>query len=212
MARTVARAQCAWPHGGMRGCDEWSRRAALRSNIAINAVSTSHFLVTDVDLWPSKTLYQIFLNLPTHYLAADNYAMVVPAFEISSNVHKSIGTEAVPDTFAGLQVCSDFSICQIFKHKTDTHTSTWYKRWWEQTEAEGAYKVPCFDSIRYEPYLLVPKAEQTPLFDERFVGYGKNKIQFVQHLRLLGFQFFVLPQAPPRRRRAASVLPPRTGR
>ena len=40
---------------------------------------------------------------------------------------------------------------------------------------------------------MVPKDRPTPLFDERFVGYGKNKIQFVQHLRLLGFQFFVLP-------------------
>ena len=163
-------------------------------NIALEAVTTSHFLVTDVDLWPSRTLYGLILNLPTSYLSSASYAMVVPAFEISSSVHKTLGVGSVPDSFDGLRVCSEMAICDVFKHATDTHTSTWYKRWWQQAEADGAYKVPCLDSIRYEPYLLVPKADQTPLFDERFVGYGKNKIQFVQHLRLLGFQFFVLPR------------------
>ena len=42
---------------------------------------------------------------------------------------------------------------------------------------------------------MVPKAVSTPPFDERFVGYGKNKIQWVQHLRLRGFSFHVLPKA-----------------
>ena len=77
--------------------------------------------------------------------------------------------------------------------------------------------MPCFDSIRYEPYVLVPRGGETPAFDEEFVGcaalscpparalpprsprraarrrYGKNKIQFIQHLRLKGFTFWVLP-------------------
>jgi len=33
-----------------------------------------------------------------------------------------------------------------------------------------------------------------PYYDERFHGYGKNKIQHVQHLRLMGYRFLVLPQ------------------
>eukprot|EP00962_Isochrysis_galbana_P050606 scaffold21983_cov118-Isochrysis_galbana.AAC.2 len=48
---------------------------------------------------------------------------------------------------------------------------------------------------RYEPYLVVPRLHSTPPFDERFWGYGKNKIQWIQHLRFAGFVFYVLPRA-----------------
>lgn len=34
----------------------------------------------------------------------------------------------------------------------------------------------------------------SPYYDERFHGYGKNKIQHISHLRLLGYRFSVLPQ------------------
>ena len=51
-----------------------------------------------------------------------------------------------------------------------THTSTWYRRWWKTAADDGPYKVPCFDSIRYEPYVLVPRGGETPAFDEEFVG------------------------------------------
>ena len=40
----------------------------------------------------------------------------------------------------------------------------------------------------------MPRGGATPFFDERFVGYGKNKIQWIQHLRLLGFTFHVMPK------------------
>ena len=33
-----------------------------------------------------------------------------------------------------------------------------------------------------------------PHYDERFVGYGKNKIQHVSHLRYLDFEFEVVPE------------------
>merc|ERR1712100_560365 len=45
---------------------------------------------------------------------------------------------------------------------------------------------------RYEPFVALRKAADTPPFDERFVGYGKNKVQHLVHLRHAGYRFEVL--------------------
>ena len=59
----------------------------------------------------------------------------------------------------------------------------------------SAYRIPCFDKPSFEPYLIVQgDAPHTPRFDERFVGYGKNKVQWVQALKAEGFSFWVLPR------------------
>jgi hypothetical protein len=64
--------------------------------------------------------------------------------------------------------------------------------------------IDCFDSLRYEPYVVLRWCPSgiyegkplpvAPFYDERFVGYGKNKIQYVSHLRFTGYQFGVLPE------------------
>ena len=36
--------------------------------------------------------------------------------------------------------------------------------------------LECFRSNRYEPYLVLPVNPDTPLFEESFRGYGKNKV------------------------------------
>ena len=51
---------------------------------------------------------------------------------------------------------------------------------------ETVRPIECFRSNRYEPYVVVSMA-QMPLYDERFAGYGKNKIQHVSHLRRMGY-------------------------
>ena len=44
----------------------------------------------------------------------------------------------------------------------------------------------CFYSRRY---LIVRKSDHLPLFDERFINYGYNKQQWVEHLRYIGYKF-----------------------
>lgn len=53
----------------------------------------------------------------------------------------------------------------------------------------GVFKV----SLIYR-YLLLKYDQDMLLFDERFVDYGCNKVQYVDHLRLLGYQFYILTQ------------------
>lgn len=76
-------------------------------------------------------------------------------------------------------------------------------------------QIPCFDSNRYEPYVVTPwcplqdttheitnrppsqrssiATPLSPYYDERFHGYGKNKIQHIAHLRAMGYRFSILP-------------------
>lgn len=43
--------------------------------------------------------------------------------------------------------------------------------------------------------MMVRYTESTVLFDERFVDYGCNKVQYIDHLRNIGYQFYLLTQA-----------------
>ena len=122
----------------------------------------------------------------------------------------------LPETFEALQHCVESKDCRVFQstNNRDGHGSTrsqeWLQRqWYEDNNKDEATqhrvrRISCFESLRYEPYVVIewclPPATTTesaravPFYDERFHGYGKNKIQHVQHLRLLGYQFGVLPQ------------------
>lgn len=55
-------------------------------------------------------------------------------------------------------------------------------------------KVKCFRERFLEPYVMVKK-NGIPLFDERFINYGYNKVEWIEHLRYMGFEFHVLSQS-----------------
>ena len=46
-----------------------------------------------------------------------------------------------------------------------------------------------------EPYIFVKRSNTLPHFDERLVKYGKNKVQWVTHLRLAGYKYHILSQS-----------------
>ena len=53
----------------------------------------------------------------------------------------------------------------------------------------------CFNHVFQEPYLMVRRSPSLPLFDERFINYGYNKVQWVEHLRWIGYQFALIIQS-----------------
>jgi len=88
--------------------------------------------------------------------------------------------------------------CIVFQAESNYHGhSTTRSSDWLAASAHWPVPQPitCIDSIRYEPYLVLSTwGPATPRYDEQFTGYGKNKIQFVNHLRVAGFKFSVLPR------------------
>ena len=54
-------------------------------NIAIKRVRTSHFIVLDMDTWPSYSTYDEIMKLPPSYLENDYFATILPVFSFSSH-------------------------------------------------------------------------------------------------------------------------------
>ena len=69
--------------------DEWDFKGYIVSDcIAIQQVHTTHFLMTDIDLWPSSTAYKTILH--SRLLKSARAAMVLPAFEFHNDRSKKI--------------------------------------------------------------------------------------------------------------------------
>jgi hypothetical protein len=127
----------------------------------------------------------------------------------------------LPTLFNDMKECVRDKNCIVFQsdnnwegHHT-TKTQKWLKSEWyeESSSSENGTKkrktirqIKCFDSLRYEPYVVLPWCPAstsssgnpqplTPYYDERFYGYGKNKIQHISHLRYRGIPFYVLPRS-----------------
>ena len=64
-------------------------------NMARDKISTSHFWVMDMDMWPSSNLYDTLLSLDRRYLEDENLAVIVPSFEYKKEDKN----------------CQDFEIC-----------------------------------------------------------------------------------------------------
>jgi hypothetical protein len=185
----------------------------LLRNLGIQSVNTTHYIVLDVDLWPSASLHAAIMGVPNLLLRSKYAALVVPAFQLNEdqrgNRHGSADETGhandasfanfarVPIDKAELERCLGAKQCSPFYSHTspETHSSTPYA-WW-QNAAPGSEPQPikCFRSARYEPYVVLPKLATTPTYSEAFAGYGKNKIEVITHLRFAGFRFYALPGA-----------------
>jgi len=191
----------------------------LLRNLAISSARTSHYLLVDVDLWPSlellSQLRKALRGCPS--CSGARSAIVVPAFAIrgkwdsAEEIEKLTlamaknQTQYMPYDFISLQHCAGRSTfkshfdrmeyifkCGIFGGHNNHygHSSTRIYHWWQQV---GLRRLGCIESNRYEPYVVLPRAEAERLqYDTAFTGYGGNKIELILRLRLMGFAFYVI--------------------
>ena len=184
---------------------------ALR-NAGIRCVATTHYFLTDVDFWPSTELRGLLAPQLRNWPA--QLALVVPAFERKSPKSRRFpggscdikrandsachaawqrGEIEMPADFQSLQCCLSAGDCAVFdsRFNPEGQDAAGAKEWASLGRA-ARRAVPCFKSGRYEPYVVLERTAATPTFDERFRGYGKNKMEHLVHLRHAGYFFEVL--------------------
>ncbi|CAN0510823.1 unnamed protein product, partial [Ectocarpus sp. 12 AP-2014] len=172
-------------------------------NVAVKAVKTSHFFMTDIDIWPDINAYSALhmrYRLETERVEDARSAIVFSAFSRRRFCEEEDCLQYandVPETIADLKPCLETNTCGRFDAANQSGQGTAYVYYWRsmlrQPNQRTLEHILCFKSHRFEPYLVVRKTALLPKFDERFLGYGKNKIQWINHLRYSGFSFYVMP-------------------
>jgi hypothetical protein len=164
---------------------------ALR-NVSVEHAPTNRVFLCDVDfacnVGAHASLVQHANRLSPRLKKT---AIVVPAFEAHDlKLLESLPSdvEAAKDTLFSKHSEGAVSLFHV-GHFPKGHRATNLSKWFDSRES-SVYEVPyeqCF-----EPYVVVDKTtDDFQLYDERFRGYGMNKIQHIQHLEHSGFRFYV---------------------
>ncbi|XP_033752458.1 LARGE xylosyl- and glucuronyltransferase 1-like [Pecten maximus] len=152
-------------------------------NVALKQVRTPFVFLSDIDFLPVHNLYENLKRTATTMdLANTKKALIVPAFETPRYRIE------FPKSKAELLSSLDMGDLYTFRYHVwpKGHFPTNYAKW---RTATTPYTVSW--EADFEPYIVVGK--DVPMFDQRFVGFGWNKVSHTMELDLLGYEFVVLP-------------------
>lgn len=175
---------------------------ALR-NLGIRMSRSTHYIVFDMDVWPAMDLYDNLVNLHSSILNSEKSLVIVPIFFYDlgvmlvqcsslSNCTKLYGyldslmrsgLDYFPNNVTALKSCVRARVCMF--HKADVFTHGYTNRNWLNWSGYRIMEMRCVLNDFQEPYVMLRRSPNTPLFDERFVNYGYNKVQLIEHLRYL---------------------------
>jgi hypothetical protein len=155
-------------------------------NIALNSVNTEYTFLVDVDFLPSNRLYQVLREKITTFIInrSTKRCFVIPAFEMQEKDFQ------FPETKNELLFLLESNKIIPFYYQTwpTGHEPTDYDKWRTSTEPYLIKWKPDF-----EPYIVIDKG--VPQYDNRFVGYGWNKISHIMEVAASGYEFMVLHDA-----------------
>lgn len=159
-------------------------------NVALNHTVTPYVFLCDIDLVPPSNLYDNIrrsiakMKEEVSFGTMLNRALVVPAFETQEYKFE------FPKDKKGLIQQLDQRKVSEFREQIwpEGHKQTNIEKW---KTSSSNYEV---DWARaYEPFIVVHR--DVPRFDERFIGFGWNKVQHITHLAALNYKFIVLQDA-----------------
>ena len=157
---------------------------ALR-NLALKAATSQLVFLVDVDFVPSRRFSNVHQEDRSFLDACKCGAvLIVPAFEFSGS-----SKTPVPRTFNGLASSFRKSEARVFDiGRSPGHVQTNFSRW---ILADTPYFVNY--EWKFEPYIIAWR-ERVPWYDEKFRGYGMNKIVHLYEVAQRGAHFIVLPK------------------
>ncbi|XP_035694904.1 LARGE xylosyl- and glucuronyltransferase 2-like isoform X2 [Branchiostoma floridae] len=159
-------------------------------NLALRMVKSKYVFLLDADFIPSPNFqdnFRVLINDQSD--PTDRTAYVVPAFEFLEEQED----QPPPQDKEALkqQIFADDANILPFRsvESPESHRPTDYQRWYAE---EQVYPVSTYQD-KFEPYLVLRMSPSLPLYDERFSGYGMNKVTHTMELLAAGYQFLVLP-------------------
>ena len=171
----------------------------LLRNVAMENTVTDLVLNLDIDFIPSLNSHNQLLTHMSHLKNNTKAVMILPSFE------RSLATgEDWDDVISSDLISSKIQLINEMKTKSPVtiskkklyspfnagHEPTDFPRWYN---ASDVYMVKYY--IKYEPYYVVRKSETLPLFWEHFTGFGQSKLSWNEEMAILGYEFYVNPDA-----------------
>lgn len=165
-------------------------------NRALMLAQTDAVFLLDVDFLPSTGFVKEYEDPLAYRAMMDSLyaksALVLPAFGTASESSegRQLAAAAVMKNkaFAVNAFQAEKLVGFQVKQYPQGHSPTNYTKW---TKATKQYSVKY--SKGYEPYIVVAR-QYVPWYDERFRGYGRDKIVHLTHLASFGTKFMVHPQ------------------
>ncbi|XP_034051503.1 LARGE xylosyl- and glucuronyltransferase 2 [Thalassophryne amazonica] len=157
----------------------------LVRNVALKNANTPYVFLTDVDFLPMYGLYDYLRkSVVQQDMAHTKKALVVPAFETLRY------RLSFPKSKAELLSMLDMGTLYTFRYHVwpKGHAPTNYAKW---RTATTPYKVEWEPD--FEPYVVV--RQDCPEYDQRFVGFGWNKVSHIMELDAQEYDLMVLPNA-----------------
>ncbi|XP_041839510.1 LARGE xylosyl- and glucuronyltransferase 2 [Melanotaenia boesemani] len=157
----------------------------LVRNVALKNANTPYVFLTDVDFLPMYGLYDYLRKTVVQLdMAHNKKALVVPAFETLRY------RLSFPKSKAELLSMLDMGTLYTFRYHVwpKGHAPTNYAKW---RTATTPYKVEWEPD--FEPYVVVRR--DCPEYDQRFVGFGWNKVSHIMELDAQEYDLMVLPNA-----------------
>ncbi|XP_075282859.1 xylosyl- and glucuronyltransferase LARGE2 [Opisthocomus hoazin] len=157
----------------------------LLRNMALANAQTPYVFLTDIDFLPMYGLYDYLRNsIQQLELPQRKAALIVPAFE---TLHYRL---TFPKSKAELLSMLDMGSLYTFRYHVwpRGHAPTDYAKWRTATVPYRVAWQPDF-----EPYVVVRR--DCPKYDQRFVGFGWNKVSHIMELDAQEYELLVLPNA-----------------
>ena len=193
-------------------------------NLAIYNLRTTHFLMLDMDVRVSRTVwmgglwvvntYDELMTLPSFVYKGDHNAVILPLFFHSvHNILQFCNTPETcaylcqfchslscrtaafqPETKAELIECIHSGVCSSSRGQDMDHNYV-MPEWFVTSPSAHVSRIRCFVTDRMQPFMMMKLTQDMIMYNPQFFNYGYNRIAYFENVRQAGYSFFILNNA-----------------